>query len=186
MLERKSESESHSVVSNSLRPHGLYSPWNSPGHNTGLSLLQGIFLTQGLNPGLRSRHSKEAGTPSPAWHPHCTVPKRSSLWDTGIPVWVPWTSVQGESSGNCIINRLPQRYWAPQSPILLALMHRAAHTWVPRGVMHLWKRVFSPAFPFSLWSWSGWWGGQFLGKDQDSPAWFTLKDGRQAQGMLSR
>ena len=31
----KSESENHSVVSNSLRPHGLYSPWNSPGSNTG-------------------------------------------------------------------------------------------------------------------------------------------------------
>ena len=50
----------HSVVSNSLRPHGLhcparlYCPWNSPG-NTGLgfhALLQGIFPTQGLNPGL--------------------------------------------------------------------------------------------------------------------------------------
>ena len=26
-----SESESRSVVSDSLRPHGLYSPWNSPG-----------------------------------------------------------------------------------------------------------------------------------------------------------
>ena len=51
----KSESESHFVVSNSLRPHRLYSPWNSLGQNTGvssLSLLQGIFLTQGLNPGL--------------------------------------------------------------------------------------------------------------------------------------
>ena len=49
------ESESHSVVSNSLRPHGLYSPWSSPGQNTGvgiLSLLQGIFPTQGSNPGL--------------------------------------------------------------------------------------------------------------------------------------
>ena len=34
----------------------LYSPWNSPGQNTGvgsLSLLQGIFPTQGLNPGPR-------------------------------------------------------------------------------------------------------------------------------------
>ena len=32
-----------------LRSHGLYSPWNSPGQNTGvdsLSLLWGIFLTQ--------------------------------------------------------------------------------------------------------------------------------------------
>ena len=48
-------SESHSVMSNSLQLHGLYSPWNSPSQNTGvgsLSLLQGIFPTQGLNPGL--------------------------------------------------------------------------------------------------------------------------------------
>ena len=51
----ESENESHSVVSNSLQPHGLYSPWNSPGKNIGVgscSLLQGIFPTQGSNPGL--------------------------------------------------------------------------------------------------------------------------------------
>ena len=29
-------SESRSVVSNFLWPHGLYSPWNSPGQNTGM------------------------------------------------------------------------------------------------------------------------------------------------------
>ena len=32
-----------------LQPHGLYSPWDSPGQNTGvgsLSLLQGIFPAQ--------------------------------------------------------------------------------------------------------------------------------------------
>ena len=48
-------SEGCSVVFDSLRPHRLYSPWNSPGQNTGvgsLSLLQGIFPTQGWNPGL--------------------------------------------------------------------------------------------------------------------------------------
>ena len=48
-------SESLSVVSNSLQPHGLYSPWDSPGQNTGvgsLSVLQGIFPTQGSNRGL--------------------------------------------------------------------------------------------------------------------------------------
>ena len=47
--------ESCSVVSDSLRPRGLYSQWNSPGQNTGvgsLSLLQRIFPTQGSNPGL--------------------------------------------------------------------------------------------------------------------------------------
>ena len=45
-------------MSDSLWPHELYSPWNSLGQNTGvggLSLLQGIFPTQGSNAG----------------HPHC-------------------------------------------------------------------------------------------------------------------
>ena len=40
-------SESRSVMPDSLRPHRLYSPWNSLGQNTGvgsLSLLQGIFI----------------------------------------------------------------------------------------------------------------------------------------------
>ena len=48
-------SESHSVTSDSLWPYGLYSPWNSPGQNTGVgshSLLQGIFPTRGSNSGL--------------------------------------------------------------------------------------------------------------------------------------
>ena len=39
----------------SLWPHGLHGPWNSPGQNTGVgshSLLQGVFPTQGSNPGL--------------------------------------------------------------------------------------------------------------------------------------
>ena len=49
------ESESGSVKLNSFWPHELYSPWNSPGQNTGvdsLSLFQGIFPTQGSSPGL--------------------------------------------------------------------------------------------------------------------------------------
>ena len=49
----KSESESCSVVSDSLRPHELYSLWKSIGQNIGvgsLSLFQGIFPTQGSNP----------------------------------------------------------------------------------------------------------------------------------------
>ena len=49
-----------SVVSDSLRPRGLrpsrlLCPWDSPGKNTGVGchfLLQAIFTTQGLNPGL--------------------------------------------------------------------------------------------------------------------------------------
>ena len=67
-------SESRSVVSNSLWPHGLYRPWNSPAQNTRmdiLSLLQGIFPTQGMNPGL----------------PHCRqIPYQLS--HRGSPYWI--------------------------------------------------------------------------------------------------
>ena len=73
--------ESCSVMSNSLWSHGLYSPWNSPGQNTGvssLSLLQRIFPTQGLNPGL----------------PHCRqilyqLSHKGSIWEecTCAVVW---------------------------------------------------------------------------------------------------
>ena len=65
------ESESHSVVSDSLRPHGLYSPWNSPGQNTrvgSLSLRQGIFPTQGVNPGLL--HCRQFLPADPQGSPH--------------------------------------------------------------------------------------------------------------------
>ena len=54
------ERESCSVVSDSLRPHGLQptrllSPWNFPGKSTGVGchfLLKGTFPTQGSNLGL--------------------------------------------------------------------------------------------------------------------------------------
>ena len=57
---KKLKAESLTVVSDSLRSHGLYPaqlfcPWNSPGKNTGVgchSFLQGIFLTQGSNSSL--------------------------------------------------------------------------------------------------------------------------------------
>ena len=51
----ESENESLSVVSDSLQPHGLYSPWNSVVQNTrvgSLSLLRGVFPAQRLNPSL--------------------------------------------------------------------------------------------------------------------------------------
>ena len=57
----------------SLQPQGLYSPWNSPGQNTGVgsrSLLQAIFPTQGLN--LRLLHCR-----------HIIY----QLSDQGSPIW---------------------------------------------------------------------------------------------------
>ena len=73
----ESENESCSVMSNSLQPHGLYNPWNSPGHNTGvgsLSLLQVIFPTKGSNSGL----------------PHCgqILYPLSQKWSPRILEWV--------------------------------------------------------------------------------------------------
>ena len=61
--------ESHSGVCDFLQPHGLHSPWRSPGQNTGihsLSLPQGIFPNQGSSPGplqrriLSDRAAREA------------------------------------------------------------------------------------------------------------------------------
>ena len=46
---QSSESESRSVLSDSLRSNGLYIPWNSPGQNTGVGSLS---PTQGSNPSL--------------------------------------------------------------------------------------------------------------------------------------
>ena len=59
-LKSVSLSVSHSVMPDSLGPHGLQPtrllcPWDFPGKDTGVgfhSLLQGIFPTQGANPGL--------------------------------------------------------------------------------------------------------------------------------------
>ena len=59
----------HSVVSSSLRPHGLYlarhlCPWDFSGKNTGVSchfLLPGIFPTQGSN--LCLRHGRQILNP---------------------------------------------------------------------------------------------------------------------------
>ena len=46
------ESESCSVVSDYLRPHGLYSSWNSLGQNTGVGSL---FPLQGIFPGVEPK-----------------------------------------------------------------------------------------------------------------------------------
>ena len=69
-------------MSDSLWPHGLYSPWNFLGQNTGvgsLSLLQGFFPTQGSNPDLpRCRRIlyqlSHKGSPNPMRSPPNLLP----------------------------------------------------------------------------------------------------------------
>ena len=70
-----SKSESHSVLCNSAT-HGLYSPWSSPGQNTGVgshSLHQGIFPTHGIEP--RSPTLQADSLPAePPGKPYQTTP----------------------------------------------------------------------------------------------------------------
>ena len=86
-----SESESHSVMSDSWWPHGLYSPWNFPGQNTGvnsLSFLQGIFPTQGSIPGLP--HCRQIlYQPSRKGSLTCVRVNHNSYWATLTICWLP-------------------------------------------------------------------------------------------------
>ena len=65
---------SHSLRPYGLRPARLLSPWNSPGKKPGPNchgLLQGIFLTQGLNPHLLSPAlAGRSFTTSAIWEAH--------------------------------------------------------------------------------------------------------------------
>ena len=113
-----SENESCSVVSDSLRPHGLYPtrllcPWNSPGQSTGVgshSLLQGILPTQGLNPGLL--HCgwilyclSHQGSPKSWSFVNSVATRLQSYYTAGsprapvpVPVRLPWNS-PGQNTG---------------------------------------------------------------------------------------
>ena len=98
-------SESYSVVSDYLQPHGLCSPWNSPDQNTrvgSLSLLQGIFPTQALNWGLLncrtpwfnagSRRSAGEGIGYPHQYSWASLVAQlvKNLPECGKPGFVPW------------------------------------------------------------------------------------------------
>ena len=96
----ESESESCSVMCDSLWPHGLYSPWNSPGQNTGegsCSLLQG-----GLpNPGIKPRSPALQADYLPAEPPRKPkntgvgriVSSKNGVWKTGCPHVKEWNGI---------------------------------------------------------------------------------------------
>ena len=102
-------------MSDSLRPHELYSPWNSPGQNPGAgsrSLLQGIFPTQGSNPGL----------------PHCRwiLYHLSHQGSLRILVWVTHPFSRGSSYTGI----------EPGSPALQANSLSAELSGKPWGLLH--------------------------------------------------
>ena len=74
-----SGSESHSVMSDSLRPHGLYSSWDSPGQNNGVgshSLLRGNLPNPGTEP--RSPTLQADSLPAEPSGNHISL---SNLWE---------------------------------------------------------------------------------------------------------
>ena len=112
------KSESHSVVSDSLWPHGVYCPWNSPGQNSrvpSLSLLQGIFPTQGSNPGLWYRRwilyqLSHKGNPW-IWELDHKA-ERQRIDPCGLGCWrgllrIPWTARRSNQS---ILKEVNPRY----------------------------------------------------------------------------
>ena len=90
----------------SLWTHGLYSPRDSAGQNTGVgsrSLLQGIFPTQGSNPGL----------------PHC----RQILYQLshkGSPRILEWVACPAPAD-------LPDSAMEPGSPALQAILYQLSY-----------------------------------------------------------
>ena len=61
----KVKSQSHSVLSDSLWPHGLHSPWNSPGQNTGVVAFP--FSRGTSQPSDRTQVSHTAGGSFTSW-----------------------------------------------------------------------------------------------------------------------
>ena len=103
----KCDSESHSVVPNSLQPHGLYSPWNSPGQNTGMgsfSLLQWVFPTQGLNLSL-PHCGRILYQPSHQGSPQGQLAR---CWQMGPSTrWFHWNSTSQSVGSNSCVSESP-------------------------------------------------------------------------------
>ena len=126
-------------MSDSLWPHGLYSPWNSPGQNTkvgSLSLLQGIFPTQRANPGL----------------PHCRQilyqlsqkgRPRILEWVDTMAITYLWTSTRKTEKRTLIViikHNYFSDYWKHFMLRMIfdecSLEHKHSHTWCPIWEVH--------------------------------------------------
>ena len=122
---------SHSIMPNSLPPHGLLParplcPLDSPGKNTGVgchALLQGVFPTLGLNPGLLHGRWDSLPTESPVWSP-TTFSTLYSFVQVHLPIWChlpsAWkTSFKHSYSGSVSVgvNGNPLQYSCLESPV---------------------------------------------------------------------
>ena len=122
MCDSESGKVSSLVLSNLFQSHGLQSvrllyPWDSLGKNTGMishSLLQGIFLTQGSNPGLLHYRqilyhlSHQGSYDKPR---HCIKKQRYHFANKG-----PYSQNNGFSSSHVWMCRLDHKEgWRPKN-----------------------------------------------------------------------
>ena len=93
----ESESESCSVMSDSLPPHGLYSPWNSPGQNTEVN----TFPSPGdlPNPGIKPRSPALQVDSLPA-DPQ-GKPKNTGVTSLSLLQWIFLTQESDQSFLHC-------------------------------------------------------------------------------------
>ena len=127
---------SNSVQPHRLQPTRLCCPWDSPGKNTGVGchfLLQGIFPTQGSNPGLP--HCRQMVTLSQSW----TIKKTESWRIENFVLWcwrrllrVPWSAKRSNQS---ILKKLTLNIdwknwcWSQISNIFLAMWCKEMTHW---------------------------------------------------------
>ena len=159
-----------------MPPHRPYSPWNSPGQNTGvgsLSLLQGIFPTQGSNPGLphcrwilyQLRHKGSPGIlewvadPFSSWSSpprnrtgvSCITSIFFTNWAIGKPQSL--TQFSPHSILLCFLKfaKMFQRFWAQRTLLILfsllcALVVSNTHWHLITHSLACFILVISPAF----------------------------------------
>ena len=135
-------SESRSFVSDSSWPHGLHSPWNSPGQNTGvgsLSLLQGIFPTQRLNPDL----------------PHCrwSFYQLSHQGSLRILEWVAYpfsgrsSEPRNQTGVSCIAGEFFTNWIIREAQATLRGLHSILNRRLPKSSRWLEIMISAPGYP---------------------------------------
>ena len=143
-----------------MRPHALWGPWNSPGQNTAvgsLSLLQGIFPTQGSNPGLAHCRwilagplNKGPSLPSSVTQTHTCVcvpfhipaDTRGSPVTAHVHTHTHTHTMEAYATG--VHAHLPgQRYHLPPAPLPIPATLPVGFLWTtePAGREGSWKRA---------------------------------------------
>ena len=110
LVSLESESDSHLVVSDSLRPHGLYSPWNSPGQNTGVAFPFSRGSSQARD---RTQVSCIAGEFFTSWSIREALMAIYLFKGPLLTLYVPWTSLTSPDALRLLLRADLQRVQFP-------------------------------------------------------------------------